>query len=156
MQGDGGKSATRAVADDRDRSGSRPSGLRRVLRATRSAATLSSTAAGEGVLWREPIVEREDRGANIVTQGAAENVVRLDIAEDAAAAVNEENGRPPARLRIVAADAHRDLRPGTARSVVPAIGGAGISVLARARRYSSRAASGVSCQSGVALPTEAQ
>ena len=49
---------------------------------------------GEGVLGREPVVDREDRDAGVVGEQAAGAVVGVEVAEHPAAAVEVDEQRP--------------------------------------------------------------
>ena len=91
VQRNSGEPAARAVAGNRDplRIEAEPRGLMRQPSQRRHGVLHSG---GEGVLGREPIVEREHGRARVVAQHAAEDVVGLEIADHAAAAMHEEDG----------------------------------------------------------------
>ena len=114
VQRDGGEPAARAVAGNRDplRIEAEP---RRLMRQPGQRRHGVLHRGGEGVLGREPIVEREHGRARVVAQRAAEDVVGLEIADHAAAAMHEEDGGfglAPLIDGGVSAQAHR---PGRAR-----------------------------------------
>ena len=107
VQGDGCEPATGAVADDRQ-----PPRIEaertRFMRQPRKRGDAVLNRGREGVLGREAIVEREDGRAGVVAKRAAEYVMRVDVAEDTAAAMDEKDRRAvAARCGIVSAQTYR-------------------------------------------------
>jgi hypothetical protein len=97
MQRDGREPAAGAVAGNRDAFGIEPHS-RRLARQPMERGDSIFDRGGERMFRRKPVIERKHACARVVAQRAAEDVVRADVAENAAAAMHEENGR----LRLAA------------------------------------------------------
>ena len=92
MQGDRRQPAAGAVAGDGDTPRIEPKRFRLVRQPGKRRDGVLHRC-GERMLRRQPIVERQHRGARVVAQRAAQYVVSFDVAEDAASAMHEQDRR---------------------------------------------------------------
>ena len=104
---DDGQVGPGGVTADRQPIGIAPE-VRGMLRSPRVAASASSTAAGNGCSGCQSVVDAEHGVTAAVGQDAAQVVVRVDVADDPAASMEEHQ---QTELRVVA----RAIEPGPAR-----------------------------------------
>jgi hypothetical protein len=92
MQGDRHQPAAGAVAGHGDAARVEPKRVRLVRQPCKRRDGVLHRC-GERMLRCQPIVERQHRGARVVTQRAAQYVVGFDVAEDAASTMHEQDRR---------------------------------------------------------------